>query len=93
MATICRRLDALPLALELAAARLSILTPGELLERLDDRFGLLVLGARDRLPRQQTLTATIDWSYQLLTTRKRYSSVDCPFSRVDSLSMRPRVSV
>ncbi len=71
VATICRRLDGLPLALELAAARLSILTPGELLERLDDRFGLLVLGARDRLPRQQTLTATIDWSYQLLTDEEK----------------------
>ncbi len=71
MATICRQIDGLPLALELAAARLSILTPGELLERLDDRFGLLVRGARDRLPRQQTLTATIDWSYQLLTDEEK----------------------
>jgi non-specific serine/threonine protein kinase len=57
--------------LELAAARLNVLTPGELLERLDDRFGLLVGGARDQLPRQQTLTATIDWSYQLLTDGER----------------------
>ena len=71
VATICRRLDGLPLALELAAARLSILTPGELLERLDDRFTVLVGGARDRLPRQQTLAATIDWSYQLLTDEEQ----------------------
>jgi predicted ATPase/class 3 adenylate cyclase len=71
VASICRRLDGLPLALELAAARLSVLTPGELLERLDDRFALLVGGARDRLPRQQTLTATIDWSYQLLAEEEQ----------------------
>ena len=71
VASICRRLDGLPLALELAAARLSVLTPGELLERLDDRFGVLVGGARDQLPRQQTLTATIDWSYQLLTEEEQ----------------------
>ena len=71
VAAICRRLDGLPLALELAAARLSILTPSELLERLDDRFAVLVGGARDRLPRQQTLAATIDWSYQLLTDEEK----------------------
>lgn len=71
VASICRRLDGLPLALELAAARLSILTPRELLERLDDRFTVLVGGARDRLPRQQTLAATIDWSYQLLTDEEQ----------------------
>jgi len=71
VAKICRRLDGLPLALELAAARLSILTPSELLERLDDRFAVLVGGARDRLPRQQTLAATIDWSYQLLTDEEQ----------------------
>ena len=71
VASICRRLDGLPLALELAAARLSVLTPGELLERLADRFSLLVGGARDQLPRQQTLTATIDWSYELLTEEEQ----------------------
>jgi len=71
VATICRRLDGLPLALELAAARLSVLTPDQLLERLDDRFGVLVGGARDRLPRQQTLTATIDWSYELLSEEEQ----------------------
>lgn len=69
--TICRRLDGLPLAIELAAARLNILTPRQLLERLDDRFGLLVGGARDELERHQTLTATIDWSYQLLTDEEK----------------------
>jgi predicted ATPase len=71
VASICRRLDGLPLALELAAARLSVLTPDQLLERLDDRFGVLVGGARDRLPRQQTLTATIDWSYELLSEEEQ----------------------
>ena len=71
VASICRRLDGLPLALELAAARLSVLSPNELLERLDDRFAVLVGGARDRLPRQQTLTATIDWSYELLTDEEQ----------------------
>ena len=71
VASICRRLDGLPLALELAAARLNILTPSELLDRLDDRFELLVGGARDQMPRQQTLTATFDWSYQLLSEEEQ----------------------
>jgi predicted ATPase len=63
---ICRRLDGLPLALELAAARLNVLTPAEVQQRLDDRFALLTGGTRDELPRHQTLAATLDWSYQLL---------------------------
>jgi predicted ATPase len=67
VAAICRRLDGLPLALELAAARVRILSPESLLERLDHALELLTSGARDRPERQQTLRATIDWSHSLLT--------------------------
>jgi predicted ATPase/class 3 adenylate cyclase len=63
---ICRRLDGLPLAIELAAARTGVLSPGQILERLDDRFTLLTGGRRRTRGRQQTLEATIDWSYDLL---------------------------
>jgi predicted ATPase len=63
---ICRRLDGLPLAIELAAARLRGLSLSTLAERLDDRFALLTRGARTALPRQQTLRAVVDWSYDLL---------------------------
>jgi predicted ATPase len=66
VAEICRRLDGLPLALELAAARLRLLGPEGLRDRLDDALGLLTTGARDSPGRQQTLRATIDWSYSLL---------------------------
>jgi non-specific serine/threonine protein kinase len=66
-AEICRRLDGVPLAIELAAARVSALSPPQIAERLDDRLALLVKGTRTALPRQQTLRATIDWSYELLT--------------------------
>src|SRR5919199_6996718 len=67
VAAICVRLDGLPLALELAAARLKLFPPDALLQRLDHRLKLLIGGARDRDPRQQTLRAAIDWSYQLLS--------------------------
>lgn len=63
---ICRRLDDLPLALELAAARIKALSPHEILARLDQRLPLLTGGARDVPERQRTLRATIDWSYDLL---------------------------
>ncbi|HET7374768.1 MAG TPA: BTAD domain-containing putative transcriptional regulator [Gemmatimonadaceae bacterium] len=71
IAQICRRLDGLPLALELAAARLRVLTPHQIASRLDDRFRLLKTGNRAALPRHQTLRAAIDWSYELLDERER----------------------
>ncbi|MGW8782197.1 AfsR/SARP family transcriptional regulator [Streptomyces sp. NPDC055796] len=70
-AEICRRLDGLPLAIELAAARLRLLTPRQIADRLDDRFRLLTGGARTHLPRQQTLRAVVDWSWDLLDAPER----------------------
>lgn len=70
-AQICRRLDGIPLAIELAAARINMLSVQQILARLDDRFRLLTGGARTALPRQQTLRATIDWSYDLLSENER----------------------
>ena len=66
VAEICRRLDGLPLAIELAAARTTILAPAQIVARLDRRFGLLTRGSRDALPQHQTLRAVVDWSYELL---------------------------
>ncbi len=63
---LCRRLDGLPLAIELAAVRTRVLTVEQILERLNDRFALLTGGGRVALPRHQTLRNTIDWSYELL---------------------------
>jgi predicted ATPase len=68
---ICHRLDGIPLAIELAAARVKVLSVEQIAERLDDRFRLLTGGSRTALPRQQTLRALIDWSYQLLGERER----------------------
>ncbi|NGO15410.1 AfsR family transcriptional regulator, partial [Streptomyces sp. HC44] len=70
-AEICRRLDGLPLAIELAAARLRMLTPRQIADRLDDRFRLLTSGSRTVLPRQQTLRAVVDWSWELLNEGER----------------------
>ncbi|MBW8793517.1 MAG: AAA family ATPase [Streptomyces sp.] len=70
-AEICRRLDGLPLAIELAAARLRMLTPRQIADRLDDRFRLLTSGSRTVLPRQQTLRAVVDWSWDLLDAGER----------------------
>jgi predicted ATPase/DNA-binding CsgD family transcriptional regulator len=64
---LCRRLDGLPLAIELAAVRTRVLTVAQILDRLTDRFGLLTGGGRAALPRHQTLRTTIDWSHDLLT--------------------------
>lgn len=66
IAQICQRLDGIPLAIELAAARVKLFTPEQIAERLDDRFKLLTGGSRTALPRQQTLRALIDWSYHSL---------------------------
>jgi predicted ATPase/DNA-binding SARP family transcriptional activator len=71
ISSICRRLDGLPLAVELAAARLRALPLPAIAERLDDRFRLLTGGARTTLPRQQTLRAVVDWSYDLLFEDER----------------------
>jgi non-specific serine/threonine protein kinase len=69
--SICRRLDGMPLAIELAAARLRSLSLASLHDRLDQRFRLLTGGSRSALPRQQTLRATVDWSYSLLNGPER----------------------
>jgi predicted ATPase/DNA-binding SARP family transcriptional activator len=66
VARICRALDGMPLAIELAAVWLRTLTPGQLAERLDDRFALLTGGSRTALPRHRTLRAVVDWSWDLL---------------------------
>ncbi len=71
MAEICARLDGLPLAIELAAARVRALSLAEILDSLHDRFRLLTGGARTAVRRQQTLRASVDWSHALLTEPER----------------------
>lgn len=71
VAAICRRLDGLPLAIELAAARANVLPVAQIAARLDDTFRLLTAGSRGALPRHQTLRAAIDWSYELLVPEER----------------------
>lgn len=71
VAQICRRLDGIPLAIELAAARVEVLAAGQIARRLDDRFGLLTGGRRTALPRHQTLRAAVEWSYALLSEPER----------------------
>ncbi len=71
VAQICARLDGIPLAIELAAARVKVLSAEQIGTRLDDRFHLLTGGSRTSLPRQQTLKAAIDWSYDLLTPSEK----------------------
>jgi predicted ATPase/DNA-binding SARP family transcriptional activator len=68
---ICHRLSGMPLAIELAAARVKIMSVDEIAKRLDDRFDLLTAGSRTALPRHQTLRATIDWSFDLLSDKER----------------------
>lgn len=71
VAQICHRLDGIPLAIELAAARVKVLPVEQIATRLDDRFRLLTGGSRTALPRQQTLRALIDWSYELLADNEK----------------------
>jgi non-specific serine/threonine protein kinase len=71
LASICARLDGMPLAIELAAPRLRSMSVDELSQRLDQRFALLTDGSRTALPRHRTLRSTIDWSYDLLTEREQ----------------------
>jgi predicted ATPase/DNA-binding CsgD family transcriptional regulator len=71
LALVCRRLDGIPLALELAAARVTALTPSQLAQRLDDCFGLLTVSRRMAVPRQQTLRTALDWSHDLLGEPER----------------------
>jgi DNA-binding SARP family transcriptional activator len=88
---ICRRLDGMPLALELAAARVRVLPTPEIAARLEDRFSLLVSGGRRALPRHQTLRAAIDWSYELLSQPERErGSASCRCSLAVSRWRRPR---
>ncbi|MEV4111977.1 BTAD domain-containing putative transcriptional regulator [Nonomuraea sp. NPDC049695] len=71
LVALCRRLDGMPLAIELAAARLRTMTPQQLADRIDDRFKLLTGGSRTALPRQQTLRAVVEWSWDLLSAEER----------------------
>jgi predicted ATPase/class 3 adenylate cyclase len=71
VADICRRLDGIPLAIELAAARVKVLSVPNLAQRLNDRFKILTGGSRSAIPRQKTLSALIDWSYDLLTAQEQ----------------------
>ena len=71
VAQICNRLDGIPLAIELAASRITVFSPEQIAKRLDDRFKLLTGGSRTALPRQQTLRALIDWSYDILSEDER----------------------
>ncbi len=95
-AEICRRLDGLPLAVELAAARLRMLTAPQIADRLDDRFRLLNTGARTALPRQQTLRAVVDWSWDLLDLPERavlrrlsVFAGDCDLTAAESVCADP----
>ena len=71
IARICQRLDGLPLAIELAAARTRMMNPARIAAGLDDRFRLLTGGSRTAVPRQQTLEASVSWSYALLAEEER----------------------
>ena len=71
LSRVCYRLDGIPLALELAAARTKVMSVEEIAERLDDSFGLLASGLRTAMPRQRTLRATMDWSHDLLGPAER----------------------
>ena len=68
---LCQQLDGLPLAIELAAARVTTLTVEQIAARLDDRFNLLTMGSRTAMPRHQTLRGAVDWSHELLTEKEQ----------------------
>ena len=88
--SVCRRLDGMPLAIELAAARLRSMSLAELHDRLDQRFRLLTGGSRTALERQQTLRATVGWSYSLLTGAEQLLLGACRCSPAASAWTRPR---
>jgi predicted ATPase/DNA-binding XRE family transcriptional regulator len=99
VAAICRRLDGIPLALELAAARTRVLAPEQIAARLDDRLGLLAGGSPDVPVRQQTLRAALDWSYDLLAPPERalferlaVFEGGCDIEAAEYLSLRPPVA-
>ena len=79
IATICSRLDGLPLAIELAASRVKVLSPTAMLTRLESSLNLLTGGARDLPVRQQTLRGTVNWSYSLLNAAEQKPG-SAPFS-------------
>jgi predicted ATPase/class 3 adenylate cyclase len=100
VAAVCRRLDGLPLALELAAARLRLLSPEALLERLDHALQVLTSGPRDAPERQQTLRATIDWSHSLLAEseqrlfrRMAVFAGGCTFADVEGVCADPGTTI
>ena len=84
VAQVCYRLDGIPLAIELAAARTKVLSVEEIADRLEDSFGLLSAGGRTAMPRQHTLHATMDWSHGLLSERSVPCSAGFRFSPVVS---------
>ncbi|HEY1430118.1 MAG TPA: winged helix-turn-helix domain-containing protein, partial [Stellaceae bacterium] len=92
IAAICRRLDGIPLAIELAAARASALGVEEVATHLDDRFRILTGGRRTALPRHQTLRATLDWSYELLSKPERMI-LRCLSVFAGSFSLEPASAV
>ena len=100
VAAVCRRLDGLPLALELAAARLRLLSPDALLERLDRALEVLTSGPRDSPERQQTLRATIEWSHSLLEEpeqrlfrRMAVFAGGCAFADLEAVCVNPGESI
>ena len=84
IAHICRRLDGIPLAIELAAARVVVLSPMQIEARLQDRFRLLTGGVRTAVARQRTLEATVDWSYHYCRCRAAFTRPTVGISRVDA---------